>query len=200
MDASPPHRLAAPRVAPLAPEAWDPKLIAQLQADRPREMGEKVAPVFNIFKTLANHPALASRFLRWGDQILFQSSLSPRDRELIILRVGWLARAAYEWGHHVDIALNHAGMTAADIDLARQGPRPGSDADDDVLLRAVDELVTDQFITDPTWAALARRFDQTQLIDIVFAAGQYLMVSMALNSFGVQLEPGYGGAAATTPP
>jgi alkylhydroperoxidase family enzyme len=188
-----PHRLDAPRIAPLEPENWDPKLLDQLQAGRPREMGAPTAPVFNIFKTLANHPALAGQFLHWGNQLLFKSSLSPRDRELAILRVGWLAQAAYEWGHHVDIAVNHAGMTEADIALARTGPVAGSAAADDVLLRAVDELVGDHFISDATWAQLATRYDQTQLIDLVFTVGQYSMVSMALNSFGVQLEPGYSG-------
>lgn len=186
-----PHRLDTPRLAPLEPDAWDPDLLKQLTGNRPPEMGEKVTPVFNIFKTLANHPALASRFLRWGDQILFQSSLSPRDRELAILRVGWLARAAYEWGHHVDIATRHAGMTPEDVALARVGPTSGSVAPDDVLLRAVDELIGDHFITDATWAQLAARYTEIQLIDLVFTVGQYSMVSMALNSFGVQLEDGY---------
>jgi len=186
-----PHRLDVPRIAPLEPDAWDPKLVEQLLANRPKEMGAKVAPVFNIFKTLANHPALASRFLRWGDQILFQSSLTPRDRELAILRVGWVTRAAYEWGHHIDIARNHAGMSEADVEIVRAGPVAGSEADDDLLLRAVDELVADHFVSAPTWDALARRYDQTQLIDLVFTVGNYTMIAMALNSFGVQLEDGY---------
>lgn len=186
-----PHRLDQPRIAPLETDAWDPKLTGQLLANRPREMGAGAAPVFNIFKTLANHPALASAFLRWGDQILFKSSLSPRLRELAILRVGWVTRAAYEWGHHVDIALNHAGMTATDVAIARAGPVAGSTAVDDALLRAVDELIADHFVSDATWAALATHFDPTQLIDLVFTVGNYTMVAMALNSFGVQLEDGY---------
>ena len=186
-----PHRIDAPRIAPLAVADWNSALREQLLGNRPAEMGDGEAPVFNIFKTLANHPALARKFGVWGNQILFKSSLSPRDRELAILRVGWLARAAYEWGHHVDIALNHAGMSEADVDLARQGPVSGSEAADDVLLRAVDELVGDHFIGDATWALLAQRFSQTQLMDLVFTVGQYSMVSMALNSFGVQLEPEY---------
>ena len=186
-----PHRIDSPRIAPLEPDARDPALREQLLGNRPKEMGDTAAPVFNIFKTLANHPKLAGRFGQWGDQVLFRSSLSPRDRELAILRVGWLCRATYEWQHHVAIARDHAGMTEADIELARRGPVAGSDAADDVLLRAVDELVGDHFISNATWAQLATRYDQTQLIDLVFAVGQYTMVSMALNSFGVQVEDGF---------
>jgi 4-carboxymuconolactone decarboxylase len=187
------YRTERPRIAPLAVEFWDPALSKQMLKDRPAAIGDAAAPVFNIFKTLANHPQLAGKFGVWGNQVLFRSSLSPRDRELAILRVGWLARATYEWHHHVAIALDHAGMTDADVDLARSGPVAGSDAADDVLLRAVDELVGDHFISNDTWAKLATRYDQTQLIDLVFTVGQYTMVSMALNSFGVQLEPEYGG-------
>ena len=84
-------------------------------------------------------------------------------------------------------------MTDTDFAIAQAGPMVGSDADDDVLLRAVDELVGDHFMSDATWSLLARRFGQTQLIDLVFTVGQYAMVSMALNSFGVQLEDGYRG-------
>jgi len=49
----------------------------------------------------------------------------------------------------------------------------------------------DHCISDATWAQLAARFSQQQLMDLVFAVGQYNMVSMALNSFGVQLEDEY---------
>ncbi|MBC7504455.1 MAG: carboxymuconolactone decarboxylase family protein [Sandarakinorhabdus sp.] len=186
-----PHRIDTPRIAPLDVADWDARLREQLLGNRPAEMGDAAAPVFNIFKTLANHPQLAGKFGVWGNQILFKSSLSARDRELAILRVGWLAKATYEWHHHVAIGRDHAGMSDAEFALAQAGPVAGSDGDDDVLLRAVDELVGDHFISDATWALLARRFNQTQLIDLVFTVGQYSMVSMALNSFGVQLEDDY---------
>jgi alkylhydroperoxidase family enzyme len=188
-----PHRLDTPRIAPLAPEQWEPALREGLLGNRPAEMGDADAPVFNIFKTLANHPRLAGAFGQWGGQVLFRSTLDARTREMAILRVGWNARATYEWHHHVAIGRDHAGLTQADFDKCKAGPAPGSDADDDVLLRAVDELMADYFISDATWAQLARRFSQQQLMDLVFAVGQYNMVSMALNSFGVQLEPEYRG-------
>ncbi len=188
-----PHRLDTPRIAQIEPEAWDKALHEQLLGIRPAEMGAPEAPVFNIFKTFANHPQMAKAFLVWGNHVLFRSSLDARTREMLILRTGWKARATYEWHHHVAIALDHAGMSAADIDKCKAGPVPGSTADDDVLLRAVDELIDDHFVTDTTWSLLAKRFNQQQLIDLVFAVGQYTMVSMALNSFGVQLEEEYRG-------
>jgi 4-carboxymuconolactone decarboxylase len=58
------------------------------------------------------------------------------------------------------------------------------------LLRAADELYHDAFISDATWNALAKRYDQQQLMDVVFTVGAYDMTAMFLNSFGVQLDQG----------
>jgi alkylhydroperoxidase family enzyme len=185
------HRIAAPRIAPLDSADWDPELLQAATGNRPAEMGAPETPVLNVLKTVANHPRLAKHFLGWAGQLLLRSSLPARDRELAILRVGWLCRATYEWSHHVEIGLDHAGLTAADVEKVKAGPTTGSVMDDDVLLRAVDELLADHFIGDATWAALAARFDQTQLMDLVFVIGNYTMISMALNSFGVQLEDKY---------
>ena len=60
-------------------------------------------------------------------------------------------------------------------------------------MRAADELHNDAFISDATWEALSERFDTQQLIDVIFAVGQYHIVSMALNSLGVQLDEGVKG-------
>jgi alkylhydroperoxidase family enzyme len=149
--------------------------------------------VLNIFRTLAHHPKLLKRWLVFGNHVLAKSSLSPRDREIAILRVGWLCRAEYEWGQHVLIA-REAGISDEDIARVGAGPdAPGWDPGDATLLRAVDELHADCFVSDPTWQALARRYDERQLLDLIFAVGQYHLVSMALNTLGVQLDPGVAG-------
>jgi len=57
----------------------------------------------------------------------------------------------------------------------------------------VDELHSDACVSDSTWAALSERYNEQQLMDVVFTVGQYNMVSMALNSFGVQLDKGVAG-------
>ena len=71
------------------------------------------------------------------------------------------------------------------------GPDAAEWSDDDrALLRATDELMTDQFVSDATWNALAGRWTVQQCMDLVFTVGQYCLVSMALNSFGVQIDEG----------
>jgi 4-carboxymuconolactone decarboxylase len=178
-------RLTRPRIPPLPQAEWNSE-VQELMARVKRE-----GRVFNIFATLARHPGLLRRWMVFGNHVLSKSTLPPREREVAILRVGWLCRAEYEWGHHVAIG-KEAGVTADEIKRVAQGPdAPGWSPLEAALLRAVDELLADSFIGDATWKALAQRYNHQQLLDLIFTAGQYKMVCMALNSVGVQLEEGY---------
>jgi alkylhydroperoxidase family enzyme len=169
-------RLDQPRLAPLSDAEIDPEIRERFGA----------GPMLNIFRTFARHPKLLKRWLVFGNHVLARSTLPPRERELAILRVGWLCRAGYEWGQHVVIA-RQSGVTGAEIERVAQGPdAPGWSDAERALLRAVDELRADAFIADATWAALARHFSEQQILDLIFAVGQYQLVSMALNSLGVQ--------------
>ena len=177
-------RLSEPRIPPLPEEEWS----AEQREILTRTVS--AAEVLNIFRTLIRHPDLYRRWLPFGHQILFKSTLPPRERELVILRVGHLCNAGYEFHHHVAIG-RQAGLTEEDAQAVQQGPDAAHwDTFERMLMRAVDELHNNTFITQPTWDGLASRYSTTQMIDLVFTVGQYTMVSMALNSFGVQLEAG----------
>jgi len=155
------------------------------------------APVLNIYATLARHPKLAKRWLVFGTHVLGKSTLDARARELVILRIGYRCQSEYEWGQHVRIG-RAAGLTDEEIKRIAKGPdATGWAPFDATLLRAADELHDDCCITDATWRALAERYSEQQLIDLIFAIGQYTLVCMALNSLGVQREPGTLGFAET---
>jgi AhpD family alkylhydroperoxidase len=149
--------------------------------------------VLNIFPTLARHPRIFRRWMPFGGQLLFKSSLPAREREMLILRVSWLTRAEYEWAQHVQIA-KEAGLTDTEIARIKEGPSAqGWAIFDGVILRAVDELHKDYFISDGTWQILARRYDEKQLLELLFIVGHYSLLAMVLNSVGVQLEEGTKG-------
>ena len=180
-------RLTKPRLEPLAEEKWD---------DETREILERLkvdGRVFNIFRTLAAHPRLLKKWMVFGNHILNKSTLPPREPELLILRVGWLCHAEYEWGQHVVIG-KRVGLTDDEIDRVKEGPdAPGWSEFDAMLLRAVDELRAQSFISDAVWDALAATYDTRQLLDLIFTVGQYNLVSMALNTLGVRLDEGVAG-------
>jgi len=180
-------RLDKPRIPALEADQWDEAARELMQpfADR--------GQVLNIFKTLANHPDLARRWLVFANHILGKSSLGIRERELIILRIGYLCQSGYEWGQHVLIA-QQAGMTEEEIRSAKTGPdTPGLSELDRLLLQATDELHADAHVSDATWQGLSSHLNTQQMMDVVFTVGQYNLVSMALNSFGVQADEGLPG-------
>ena len=180
-------RLSSPRIPPLSESEWKGEALELLQ--RMQQGGR----VLNIFRTLAHHPKLLKRWLVFGNHVLNKSTLGPRERELVILRVGWLCGAEYEWGQHVILA-QRAGMTEEEIQRIQQGPDAAEwEPFERTLLRAVDELHEGRRISDATWKDLAERYNTQQLMDLVFTVGQYTLVSMALNSFGVELDEGIAG-------
>lgn len=164
---------------------------AQLEALDPLRRPDGSA--FNIFRTMANHPDLMRRWLVFGNHVLAKSTLSPRVRELVILRTGWRCNSDYEWGQHVLIA-SELGIGNDEIKRLMLDTVDAGWVDSEACaLRAADELHSEYEISTATWSALSEHYDQQQLMDLVFAVGQYTLVSMALNSFGVQREPGVAG-------
>jgi uncharacterized protein YceH (UPF0502 family) len=179
-----PHRTM--RVAPLTDDELD-----EQQAELLRGV---IVPgaTQNIFRTLARHPGLFRRWMPFGGKLL-NGKLPARERELAILRVGWLCRSEYEWGQHVPIG-RRAGLTDDEIARIPKGPRaPGWSDLDATVLRATDELHDDSCISDLTWERLAREYDEKQLIELVMVVGHYHLVSMALNTLGVPREEGVVG-------
>jgi len=177
-------RLTQARINPVEEADWTSSQRALLA---PQVMRGRVQ---NIFLTLAKHEALAKRWMVFANHILHKSTLPPRDREILILRIGWLCQSGYEWGQHVLIGLK-SGLSEEDIENIKTGPEAERwSSHDRLLLRAVDELNADAFLSDDVWLGLKGSYSEPQMMDLVFTVGQYQLVSMALNTFGVQLDPG----------
>lgn len=171
-----------PRIEPLA----DDKMNADQKEVLERQLMRGNVP--NVFRTIAHHPGLAKRWLVFGTHILSKNTLSPRDREIAILRAGYLAGSEYEWGQHVIIGRD-AGLSDAEMEAIKQGP--GADGWSDAeraILQTADELHGDVRIGDDTWQLLTAHYSNEQILDLIFTCGQYRMLAGALNSLGVPLD------------
>ncbi len=183
------------RIRPLPPAEWPREMrdaLAALRPPEPRhpfpERRDDRPKGLNVLGTLAVHPALARAFHTFNGHVLFATTLSVRQRELLVLRVAALRDAEYEWAQHAVLAAD-AGIDAGEVARVVVGPdAPGWSPLDAALLRAADELVADATIGDSTWAALAAELDERQLMDVVFTVGAYDALAMAFRSFGVELD------------
>jgi 4-carboxymuconolactone decarboxylase len=174
---------------PLAQPRLDP-LSESEQNDEQRALMAKAgaAPQLNIFRTLVRHPDLYRASMRFGAYVLGASTLEGRSRELLILRTAHLCRCTYEVYQHRRIG-PLVGLAVEELDRIVIGPSaPEWSQSDRVLLQAADELHASQSMSEATHAALAKDWNEKQLMDIVFTVGHYTVISMFLNTFRVQIE------------
>ena len=183
------------RIPPLAPRDWPPEMRDALAALRPAEPrhpfperdGDRPKGL-NVLGTLAHHPALTRAYHTFNGHVLFGTTLSPRQRELLVLRVAAVRQCEYEWAQHVVLA-GDAGLDGDEIARVAEGPEaPGWSPLDRAMLVAVDDLLGEARIGDAAWAALAGALDRRQLMDLVFTVGAYDVLAMALLSFEVELD------------
>src|SRR5688572_10940808 len=131
-------RLSSPRIAPMSDAEMGPE-----QKEALKDFGD--GPLLNIFRTLVRAPKALTRFNAWGGYVLSRrNDLPEREREIVILRVGYLCKSGYEFTQHTRIGLA-SGLTAEEIQNIKKGADAGWSAADAVLIKAADELHADQF-------------------------------------------------------
>ena len=179
--------MTAPRIAPLEPP-YEPDTAALLAKWMPP--GNDVEPL-RLFRTLAVHDELASRMRPLGAGILGHPRLEPRERELLILRTCARAGAEYEWGVHAIAFGGPLGFTERQLAATVHGAADDAawPAHDAQLIAAADALFDGDAIPDELWAALARRLEDDQMLELVIVAGWYRLLSCVINAAQVELEP-----------
>jgi 4-carboxymuconolactone decarboxylase len=179
-------RLSNARISAIADQDFTPEQRAVVAP-----MTTRNAMVLNIFRTLAHSPEALNAFMAWAGYVLSSANdLPAREREIVILRVGFRCRSGYEFAQHTRVGMR-CGVTEEEIEAIKGDPTdlrwtPPERA----LLLATDELHDNHFVSDQTWAEMGNHFTDKQRMDLVFTVGQYTQVSMILNTFGVQLDEG----------
>ena len=146
------------------------------------------AEVPEYMRTMVKHPALFRAQMELGT-VLFKGQIAPRDRELAVLRIGWLAGAPYEWGEHVKISQRY-GVTKEEIARVQQGSAaPGWSEHDAAILRGVEELLSVFAVSDATWDILAKTWNEAQMLEYPSMVGQYVVTAFIQNSFRARIAP-----------
>jgi len=156
----------------------------------------EVSPALNLTRTWALHREL---FAAQHDlQAYFRHSrvLPPKEREIVILRIGWRCNCQYEFGQHT-IRARAAGLTSEQIAMTTRDREWNKDerAPDayGLLISVVDELYDTNDLSDEVWHVLAGHYDARQIIELISVIGRYWGVCMLMNSLRIQLEPGAPG-------
>ena len=198
------------RIRPLEMREWSPRILEKLagmaraappeaRAQGDERSDQEARPLPGMLKTVAHHPELMGPFLDFSTAIAQRGALSRRDSELLAMRAAWNCRSDFEWGHHLEYALE-AGLSREEIARIPVGPSAGNwSPSESALLEAADELHERQRVSDEVWAKLSASYSEKQLVEILFVVGQYTMLSMFVNSSGVELEARYEPLPAMPP-
>jgi len=173
-----------PRIAPAGPGELRPlaRIVAAV-AGRITGTGPT-----NIFTTLGRHPRLFRVWLRYSAQLMPFGRLPRRDTELVILRVAWQCRSAYEWHQHVPLGLR-VGLTPDEVaGVAASSPAEGFTVRQQALLAAGDELLAQRALSDSTWSAVQAALGTREVIELCLLIGNYQGLAATLGGLGIQIE------------
>jgi AhpD family alkylhydroperoxidase len=195
-----------PRVEPIPPQHWPPEMRGALAALRPEEpthpfpeRRDDRPKGLNVLGTLAHHPRLTAAYHVFNGQVQFGTTLTQRQRELLVLRVAAVRDCEYEWAQHAVIAVD-VGLSEDEVDRVAEGPdAAGWSPLDAALLRAVDELLADARIADATWTELCDELDVRQVMDVIFTVGAYETLAMLIRSVDMELDDDLRAASAPHP-
>jgi len=166
---------------PLPPDNWPEELT---------DIRSFLGVPLNIHNIMAHHPDLMKAWSPFRNHVVANSSLSPRQRELLILRTAFNCQTEYEWKHHVARGLK-AGLDEMEIERVKQGPRAvGWNKDEAALLSAADDCHDNYCMTDKTLEAVSRHFSDKQQLDIAVTVGMYMTLALIIKTWDVPMEDG----------
>jgi 4-carboxymuconolactone decarboxylase len=134
--------------------------------------GADVEPLL-LFRTIAVHPSLSGRMRVLGAGLLGHPTISPGEREAVILHTCRRAGCEYEWGVHATFFHE----------------QPPSDRRRALLVRLVDELHDTDRVSNRLWAELAGEWEQPQLLELLVLHGWYRLIAGVANGARLPLEP-----------
>jgi alkylhydroperoxidase family enzyme len=183
MEAGP----ARERIAPLEPP-HPPEIAAHLAALMPRGWQ---GPALGLFRVWARHLPLAEALRAVGRHLLAHGALAARERELLILRTTARCGAEYEWGVHAVFFPARVGLDAAEVAATRTASAadPRWSERDALLLGLADALHDQAAVPEPLWQALAARWSEAELLEMLAVVGFYHLVSYTANALRLRPEP-----------
>lgn len=175
------------RIPPLEPP-FPPEAAKQLAAMMPAGM-----PPIGLFRTFARNLPMTAAMTPWGRHELGRNlTLTLRDRELAILRTCARCGCEYEWGVHLMIFADRAGLGPEQIASLTHGSPDDpcwTTERERALIRVADSLHDSSDVGDDLWRDARMVLDEVQLLDLLLLCGWYHAISFAARAARVALEP-----------
>lgn len=153
------------------------------------------AKIINLYKAVALSPPMISSFLKLGNSLLNKAELSPKLRELAILRIAKLCGSEYEWTQHVRIA-REVGVSRQQVDdIHRWEGSAGFNDEERAVLQYTDEVALNVRATDETFEALRQYLSERCIVELTMSIGYWGMIARVLVPLEIELEEQSVGSA-----
>jgi alkylhydroperoxidase family enzyme len=176
------------------------QLIEKEQASpKAKELYEKIekngARILNLYKVLAHSPDVMRAYLQLGNALLSRTELSPRLRELVILRIAKLSGSKYEWTQHYPVALE-AGVTREQTEsIERWSIAPRFSDEERAVLRYAEEVAQGVEVNEETFNALRQYLNEQSIVELTVSIGYWGLVARVLVPLQVDLDDATAGSA-----
>lgn len=153
------------------------------------------ARIINLYRTLANNPRILRDFVRLGSSLLAKTELSPRLRELAILRVARLTGSEYEWVQHYPVALE-AGVSPEQAETISHWKSSKNFSDiERAVLQYTDEVAQNARVKDETFRVLQQHLGSQNIVELTVSIGYWGMVARFLEALQVDIDSQTIGSA-----
>ncbi|MBM3302037.1 MAG: carboxymuconolactone decarboxylase family protein, partial [Deltaproteobacteria bacterium] len=156
------------------------------------ELFEKIegrgATILNLYRVVGHSSSVASTFVKLGNLLLNRAELSPKLRELAILRIAKLAGSEYEWTQHVPVALE-TGISRQQIDDVQAWQTSKNFGEEErAVLAYTDEVALYVKAKDETFEALRSHLSERSIVELTLSIGYWGMVARVLVPLEVDIE------------
>ena len=166
-----------------------PYLPLDKMPEKTREMLDRSPnPPLNIQLALAHAEKSIRHYARFGNSLLTQAKLSPRYREIVILRVATLCNCAYEWNQHQSYA-KKAGLSEQQIAAVRAGGGDLFTSQEKAIIRFTDEVVKKVKASDEAFAAIQAFLSPQEIAELTLSVCYWEMVAKCIETLGVDPQP-----------
>jgi len=160
-----------------------------------QQIEDNGAKIMNFYRVVANSPGVARSAIKLGNSLISMTELSPKLRELTIMRIAKLCGCEYEWMQHLPLALQ-SGLTQVQLDAI--GSWNESDAfneEEKAVLSYVDEVEKNIRVPDNIFQALRRYLDDRQIVELTLAIGWWGMLARLFVPLEVEVDERSAGSA-----
>jgi 4-carboxymuconolactone decarboxylase len=166
------------------------------EKDHP-ELAENIAKIkgargglINIYKLLLHSPTVAMMWFEHIGAIRWKTKLTPRLREIAIVRIAQSAKYAYALQQHIPGIAVPDGVSLAECEALKDWRASGKFSEAErAALAYVDAMIASPEVPDEVFSAVRKHYSEREVVELTVLVGTYLMHNRVFTALQVDLEP-----------